>query len=146
GAREGLPGRRRPGAGVGDAECGEVREDDCLPAQPAGAAAADEQPRGADQPAAALLREGALQVAAAADGGAPPGAGVGAVAAAPQAQPRQQAGESPQAPAAAATPASSQPGAVRLSRSARSLENTVDHHPCSATLSRAPRAVFVIRL
>jgi len=88
---------RRPGAGIADAACGEGREEDGLPAQPSGAAAADQQSRGADEPPAALLREGAFQVAPAADGDAVRGAGVGAVAAAPVAHPREQAGEATQA-------------------------------------------------
>src|SRR5262249_27791541 len=60
----------------------EVPEDGGVHVQPGGPAGADEQPRGASQPAPALLGEGALQVAAAAVGGAGRAAGLGPLVAA----------------------------------------------------------------
>ena len=58
---------------------GEVRQDDRLPEEPGVSAGADEQPRGAGQPQAAVRGEGPIQVAEATDDGAVPGAATGSV-------------------------------------------------------------------
>ena len=75
----GVPGGARVGQGDRDAGGGEVRQDDRLPEEPGVPAGADEQPRGADQPQAAVPGEGAVQVAEAADDGAVRGAAAGPV-------------------------------------------------------------------
>ena len=68
-ARRGVPGRARVGQGDGAVERGEVPEADGVLEQPGVSSGADEQPRGADQPAVSVPGEGAVQVETSSDAG-----------------------------------------------------------------------------
>ena len=74
-----VPGDPRTEGSVGAAGEGKVPQDDCLSAQSAGPARADQQSCGALQPKAALLGEGTLQVAAPAYAGALSRVGAGSL-------------------------------------------------------------------
>src|SRR5262249_28987499 len=117
---EAVPGDAGAGQGASDAAVGAVREDDRLPEQPAGAAAADEQSCGEDEPTTALPGESALQVAAAADDRSFPGAGLRALAATPG-QPR---------PAESGGASAGQPGHASVTRSE---QRPINYSPNAST-------------